>query len=283
MFKRILIITDFSDYSNFALKRAIQFAKAAKAELTCLHINNRTWMDNFNFNNEDIEITDKNYIKKAEVTFNETIKKLKTRFPVKFKVLTGHATEEIVNYIKKHSIDIVFMGAHGNYYINDYFFGTSAESIIQNIDIPVQVVKKKPTFTYKRILVTTDFSNQSKRAVEIAYKAYSKAHFELLHIADVWYGRVNDRPTNRKLNDTMSKELYKRLDNFLKSCEVEHDRFSVNFIGGYPAEDIANYACLNNSDLVVTGANSRSLLHYLLLGRVTNDLLRINPTDMLII
>jgi nucleotide-binding universal stress UspA family protein len=43
--KRILVATDFSDHSQFAVLRAVELAKATKAHLTILHIAKKGFLE----------------------------------------------------------------------------------------------------------------------------------------------------------------------------------------------------------------------------------------------
>lgn len=285
MFKRILIATDFSRHAHYALQRAVQFAQTWHAEVTCLHVINQGWINNLNlFADDEDQATLDNQTREAENTHAQKMQELSLQYPVNFVVQTGRAPDQIIHYIEEHAIDMVFMGAHGTYYLNDFILGTNSQSVVKQVKIPIQLVKKEPDFPYQRILVTTDFSDNSKKAIETAYTSYPGAEFTLLHIADVWYGKKpSDTKHHQNLHDDMSRELQEKLAQFMASCAVDPARFSIKFAGGYPANDIAQYASEWNTQLVVAGAGGHSLLHYMLLGRVTSRLLRINPTDMLIV
>lgn len=281
MFKQILVTTDFSRHSTYALQRAIQFAEASQAELTCIHVVN----DHFSlFKNEELSVLSQNQIKEAEVTFSQSLKDIDAKYPVSFRVLKGRTPDKIIQFVENNGIELIFMGAHGTYYLNDYLLGTNAQSVIKQVKTPVQLIKKEPVFPYKRILIPTDFSDSSKNAVETAYKTYPEAEFIVLHIADVWYGKKTESSKyHQELHTEMNHELQSRLERFLQSCEVDHRNFSVKFDGGYPANDIARYASLLDVQLVVAGTRGHSILHDIIVGRVTSRLLRINPTDMLIV
>ncbi|MCC5791152.1 MAG: universal stress protein [Legionellaceae bacterium] len=281
-FKRILVTTDFSKHANYALKRAIEFAEQTQAELSCLHVVNQNWFHPFSLGHHN----DKDAAREeAESAHAAALEKIAAQpYPVHFTVLTGRIPDKISQYVSEHQIDMVFMGAHGSYYLNDYILGTNAQSVIKHSKIPVQLIKKEPTFAYQRILVTTDFSDASKKAVETAYQLYPHAKFLILHIADVWYGKyLDDSAYSRQLDDEMGQSLENKLQLFLKSCQVDQRRFSLKFIGGYPANDIVKYAAIWNAQLVVAGTRGHSLLHYIFVGRVTERLLRTNDSDMLIV
>lgn len=279
--KRILITTDFSDHANYALKRAIQIAERFQAELTCVHVINQNWIHSFkseSAHNEDTAIHEANH------AFDRVLKNTATSYPIKFITLAGRAPDQINQYISDNNIQLVLMGAHGAYYLNDYVLGTNSESVIKNAKIPVQLIKNEPNYCYQRILISTDFSDASKKAAETAFQLYPDAEFLLLHIADVWYGKYLDSINQQQqFDDEMSQGLQKKLDQLLEECEVDATRFTTKFIGGYPANDIVKYASIWDAQLVVAGTRGHSLLHYILIGRTIDRLLRTSSTDMLVV
>ncbi|WP_058534367.1 universal stress protein [Legionella saoudiensis] len=269
MFKRILVTTDFSTHSFYAIQRAVQFAHSVQAELICVHVINQGWMDGGDAIEQD-------WVHKAEEAHEQELKQLIAPYPMQFKVLDGRVPDEIIKFIQEHSINMVFMGAHGTYYLNDFILGTNSEAVLKQSPIPMHLIRQSPTAReYARVLVCTDFSDASKKAIEVAYKAYPQAEFLLLHVADVWYEKM--------VKPHMHDSLQDKLNKFLASCAVDPSRFSVKFIGGYPANDIPQYAKDWGADLVVLGTRGHSALYYVLMGRVSDRLVRVNPTDMLIV
>lgn len=268
MFKRILVTTDFSTHSLYAIQRAVQFARSVQAELHCVHVINQGWMDGS-------EAVEQDWVHKAEEAHEQELKQLASPFPMQFTVLDGRVPDQIMGFIQNNAIDMVFMGAHGTYYLNDFILGTNSEAVLKQASIPVHLVRQPPGGIYTRILVCTDFSDSSKKAIEVAYKAYPQAEFLVLHVADVWYEKM--------VKPHMHDSLQEKLNKFLASCAVDPSRFSVKFIGGYPGNNIPQFATDWGAHLVVLGTRGHSALHYVLMGRVSDRLVRVNPTDMLIV
>lgn len=279
MFKRMLITTDFSVHANYALKRAIQFAQLHQAELTCLHIINQNWISDLNIFGEETEcIAIQKLTEKAEKAHAKALKKIASPYPIHFSIQTGRAPDKIIEYIQNNDIDFVFMGVHGTYYLHDLILGTNSQSVVKQIQVPIQLIKKNTQNNYQRILVTTDFSEASQKAMEMAYKAYPQAEFTLLHVADVWY-----KKTAVGINNKMNEALQNKLVKFLKKSDVDDSRFLIKFVGGYPADDIVQHALDWDAQIIVIGTKGHSFLHHILLGRVTDRLLRITPCDIMVV
>jgi nucleotide-binding universal stress UspA family protein len=54
-----------------------------------------------------------------------------------FKLLTGHAPEEIVRYLKESAADLVFIGAYGHSRIIEMVLGSTTEYVLRNSPCPV--------------------------------------------------------------------------------------------------------------------------------------------------
>ena len=55
-------------------------------------------------------------------------------------VVAGDASEEIINYIEEHHIDLVIMGTHGRKGMDKIIFGSVAERVVKTSPVPVMVV-----------------------------------------------------------------------------------------------------------------------------------------------
>jgi nucleotide-binding universal stress UspA family protein len=58
----------------------------------------------------------------------------------KTQVVAGDPSEEILNYITAHQIDLVVMGTHGRKGIDKVIFGSVAERVVKSSPVPVMVV-----------------------------------------------------------------------------------------------------------------------------------------------
>ena len=67
-----------------------------------------------------------------------------TYFPeqttAKSSVVSGYASEEILNYAKLEHIDLIIMGTHGRKGIEKIMFGSVADRVIKTSPVPVLIV-----------------------------------------------------------------------------------------------------------------------------------------------
>ncbi len=55
-------------------------------------------------------------------------------------VISGDATEKIIDYITSNEIDLVMMGTHGRKGLDKVIFGSVAERVVKTAPVPVMVV-----------------------------------------------------------------------------------------------------------------------------------------------
>ena len=84
---------------------------------------------------------EKELIDGAEKRLYEFVDQHFKEFPhTKTAVVAGDPSEEILNYIKEHEIDLVFMVTHGRKGMDKIIFGSVAERVVKLAPVPVMVV-----------------------------------------------------------------------------------------------------------------------------------------------
>ncbi|KTD29897.1 universal stress protein family [Legionella israelensis] len=219
--------------------------------------------------------------KNTEEKLQKLVKPFSSKVSMKISVLLGRIADEIIRFTQDNQGDLIIAGAHGQYHVSDYVLGTTSGDMVRQGNTPVLLIKKEPSFSYHKILIATDFSEASKRAVEFAFQCFPEARFQLLHIVDIYYRQflnVDNVGKNERNNPT--KDILEKLDDFLKYCKVNHDKFDKKIIGGYFADAIIMQSKNWGADLLVFGTQGRSKLHYLLMGSVAKRLLQLSHIDM---
>lgn len=281
----LLVASDFSKHADWALQRAIGLAKLNKAHIHFLHVLAPS-LSSITQSSE-AELQPNHFAEKKEIE-EKILKKLKGNNHKLFanaSVVLGRAADEIVRYADENHCELIIVGAHGSYYINDYVLGTTSGSIIRQSHVPVLLIKKEPDFAYDRILITTDLSEASKEIVQFTFKRFPNATFQLLHIVDIYYRQFfNPTEVNEEFVDTKhpkTKDILEKLDDFLRQCHVDKSKFEKKIIGGYYADAIVEQANRWKADLLAFGTQGKSRLHYLLMGSVAKRILHLSSGDML--
>ncbi len=281
--KKVIIATDFSKHAEYALKRAILLAKSHDIKLELIHVLKQPWPANFvQFSAKDQQMKLLKLEKNLEEKLQGLVKQFSFTHSVNTSVLLGRAADEVIRFMQDNQGDLIIAGAHGQYYTSDYVLGTTSGDIVRQGNTPVLLIKKEPSFSYNKILIATDFSEASKKAVEFAFQCFPEARFQLLHIVDIYYRQflnIDDVGKNERNNPT--KDIFKKLDEFLKGCKVKPEKFEKKIIGGYLADAIIMQSKNWAADLLVFGTQGRSKLHYFLMGSVAKRLLQLSNIDML--
>lgn len=277
----LLIASDFSKHADWALQRSIHLAKSNQASLYFLHVITPP-LDSI------AQSSDPNYFSVKKEIEEKILKKLTDNMPklsANASVVLGRVADEVVRYADDNHCELIIVGAHGRYFINEHILGTTSGSIIRQSCAPVLLIKKEPNFTYDRILIATDLSEASKEMVQATFNCFPNATFQLLHVVDIYYRQFfNLTDLDEEFVDSKhpkTKDILEKLDNFLSECHVDESKFEQKIIGGYYADAIIEQAHKWNADLLAFGTQSKSGLHYLLMGSVAKRILHLSTIDML--
>jgi len=146
--KKILVPIDFSPYSLLALRKAVAMADgmSVKPEVIALHV-----YDMPNFSTYKIsrsperfkEMIHANRIEGAGSFIKSNIKDVDVEVKVDLVARTGPGTGQyVMEYAKKHSADLIVMGARGHSKVELLLLGSVTEKVLSsNENIPVLVVK----------------------------------------------------------------------------------------------------------------------------------------------
>ena len=137
----------------------------------------------------------------------------------------------------------------------------------------------------KRILVPIDFSDCSKKALQYAKPFAEQFHAEivLLHVSSVNYmvaegfGGI-DLPT---LRTDLMEDAEKQLGEIAGVLESNGASVTLNVREGRAASEIVEYAKEANVDLIVMSTHGYSNIKHVLLGSVTENVVRHAPCPTL--
>ena len=147
---KIVVPTDFSDYSDLSLKRALDLAEACDAKIFLVHVvadaPDIFKLDRFNTEGQ------KKIMKELEKQSKEFFEKQLAKFPqaqnmdIETQVLRGIPSKEILDLQKTINADMLVISTHGQTAIEEFLWGNTASKIIRYAKCSVLVVKK-PKYT----------------------------------------------------------------------------------------------------------------------------------------
>ena len=275
--KKLLMATDLSARSDRALQRALALAHQLGATLEVIHIVSDTVPESIA----------KQYEASALTTIEQLLASLPPAADVRpdIAIIRGHDHEEILRHTEETGAELIVLGIP-RYTAYELFRGTTAERIIRIGNLPVLLVKNPVAHDYKRVLVATDNSPPSRRALECAAAIAPGAEFHLLHAVHVpftgFLGPESQaqirQEQERKFKDALEKDIRTHAQKLGK----EGLRVTFHVEDGDILSVIRAQAARLKPDLLAIGSHGRSSLRQALIGTVAENLLSDPPVDVLV-
>lgn len=163
--KRILIPTDFSQFSIEALKVAAKIAREHNSEIILLHMlelphqgsdavgGGKSIPELMLYKNKALsnleELMDADYLKGLNISEAVEFKKVH---------------EGVIDATEKNNVDLIVMGSHGISGFDEVLVGSNAEKVVRYSKVPVLVIKKDAgEFKSKNFVFASDFSEETKK------------------------------------------------------------------------------------------------------------------------
>jgi nucleotide-binding universal stress UspA family protein len=192
---------------------------------------------------------------------------------------------EIIRQGREEAADLILVGAHGADFIKDLLLGTTAEKIVRKGDRSVLVVKQAAQRPYRRVLVAVDFSDNSRRALELALRLAPQAEFHALHVYAGFEGMLRGAGVTDagivRYQRQVAKEARQQMEAFLRSIDRRRKPIRREVWNGRAGREITTIARRLRADLVAVGTAGRTGIPYILLGSVAEHVMREAPCDVL--
>jgi nucleotide-binding universal stress UspA family protein len=290
--RRVLFPTDFSEGSKRAFPQAAFLADWHDAELHILNVTGRHRYD-YKENKANFPIsldTLAEWRRRSSGSGAGPSKDdLEGRPIVQHQVESAAPAERIIEYTDEKEIDLVVMGTHGRRGVDRMLFGSVTEEVVRKADCPTLTVRADadtgPEQAVRRILVPIDFSDASEGALDHAKEialTYG-AELNLLHVVEQpfypsAYGMDPISFPTQEVVDRVEKQLGE-----MARTEIGYEHVMVDATVGDPASTILDYVDENEIDLVVLATHGRTGLDRMLLGSVTERVLRRSPSPVFVV
>ena len=120
-YRHILVASDFSRYSDAALKKATELAAPFEARVSLIHAAEVLTSEIYPtlgelavpviVDNPDLE---KKHLKQIKKQLSKQLKRMGlSKDNISIKALSGHPVDSIIDYARKHNVDLIVMGSHG--------------------------------------------------------------------------------------------------------------------------------------------------------------------------
>lgn len=294
--KSILVAMDFSPDSDAAFEQAIWLARQSGARIVLAHTRHdlRNAMHGSSYQARLDLLYGKGDLFQEELR-RESDKKLReliTRtaaqgLEIQFETLLGEPFVQLTHAVQSQGHDIVLAGTRGLAAWKQFFVGSTAKKLIRSCPADIWIVRPEHAEPPKVILATTDFSDVSLKAAAKAIwlAQHANAEFHLLHVID-----ATDVPQDKTslilrggpLEQEITSDAKKRLDNLLETLGAPSSRSHVHLSWGAPWEEVGRTAKSVGADLISLGTIGRSGISGMLLGNTAERVLDTNDCSILI-
>ena len=195
----------------------------------------------------------------------------------------GKPPEVIADTASQLGSDLIIVGAARHNNISDFFLGTAVDLILHHAAAPVLIVKERPRAKYRRILVATDFSDFSARALATALAFFPDATIDLVHNYHVAYEAWLKSDT---VAAEMRSDAETELQDFMAGLdlpEIDARRVTPRLVEGNLHQSIFAMLDTGDYDLLVLGTHGRSGLVMATIGSRASEMLGWSPVDVLMV
>jgi nucleotide-binding universal stress UspA family protein len=279
--KRILVATDFSTRSDRALWRATLIARKVGASLTLAHV-------------VDIDRDERLIVSEsaaAEALLQETAATIGDSDGIETDpmIKIGDVHSGILAAAEDSGADLIVLGPHRERY-RDAFVGTTVERVVRRTSIPLLVAVQPPSAPHERTLLALDFDEASKAAgrAALAMGIFEHTDVIVMHAFDAPAKGMMRRSlgSSDMIDDYVDGErgaARDRLELLVGELGLPPAKRRVAAIIGTPARTILETAIAEKSHLIVMGTNQRKGFERLLIGSVTEEVIRDAHRDILIV
>ena len=206
------------------------------------------------------------------------------------RVTEGDARDEILRVADEWDADLVVVGARGLGRIRGFFLGTVSQAVARDYAGPVLVVKGGAS-PVRSALIGVDGSDDALEAVRFLIGLPLPDYFQvrLIGVAEKMpFPRTAPRMIHAELEEaagTAQEQRTAALEHALSEAEALLPRGAAgrSLATGNPAEEIVRLAKPGSVDLIVVGARGLGVVKRLLLGSVSDAVLRAAPCSVLIV
>lgn len=143
--KNILVPTDFSEPAGIALNYAKDFARLNNATLHIVHvIEIIVYPIGWTYPAVDATVGNRFHLENSEKELQNIARSLEhENFTVRTQTLEGgDPSNEIVEYAKRHHVDLICIATHGRTGLGRLFLGSTTERVLRRAQCPVLTVHR---------------------------------------------------------------------------------------------------------------------------------------------
>jgi nucleotide-binding universal stress UspA family protein len=276
----ILLATDLETHSDRALDRAALLARQWQAKLHVVHVLRPGTPVNWWVSGHDGSFPDHGEAERLERQIRRDLYDAPDDLVIH--IAEGEPADRILEAAEREGCGLIVVGTRGPVFA-DLVGQSTTVQLLRRSRWPVLVVKARPHGAYRKVLVGTDFTPESRHGLETAVAWFADAGFTLMHVLDI--------PHRSLLLDADRGQAFTRLeretmqsfadDAHLPERTRHHLRTYIEH--GPPEIMLRRRAIADDADLTVIGALRRGLAFHILIGGNATRIVEAAPGDVLVV
>jgi len=282
-FSRIMAATDFSDPSLEAVRRSVALLKAGRAESGCiLHVTETGTLESLRqLLGRSPDLSDA-LEQRLEALATDIADEIGVTLDTQ--LLPGPIARSLAEAMTAE--DLIVLGSQGSHRARDLLLGTTAQRLVYHSPGAALVARRPASRAWRRVLVATDFSEPSRRALERAVQLAPEAEIELVH---VYASRFEPSMHYAGVDETLIQEYRQRarleaerdMRAFLEGSGASAVNTRLEF--GHAPHRLRDMVSEDGIDLLVVGKQGQSMTRDIMLGSVSMSLLQRSDCDVLVV
>ena len=195
-------------------------------------------------------------------------------------VRQGHVGESILAVADASGCSLLITGVAHDAFFGRHLAGSTVDWLVRHGGLPLLVVRNRAHAGYARVVIASDLSPASERAVHVAQALFPDARAELFTAFEVPYLGLRDLDRDGGIDAARQATLHaaRRF-----AADAGHGGLPVACAHGEAAQTLAEHAHAVEADLVVAACEGRGPLFHLLIGSRARAILDASPCDTLLV
>jgi nucleotide-binding universal stress UspA family protein len=138
MYKTILVPVENRETDQTILKHIRPLARLANSKLMLIHVADGWVARNY----ENFKLRESEEIKEDRAYLASLERELQAEgFDVTSVLAMGEPAEEIIKLARSQPVELIAMSTHGHRFISDLLYGSTADKVRHQVDVPVLLLK----------------------------------------------------------------------------------------------------------------------------------------------
>ncbi len=277
----LLLASDLSSRCDRATDRAAQLAQAWRAKLLVVHAIDPAYAVRYAQMTQELPSWRHPEDYRTVAARRLSMDLASDKIDAEVYVTEGIPHEVVLEAARRENSDLVITGLGRDESLARTQFGSTLDKLLQELPVPLMIVRRRIRGPYRHVVIATDFSPASQPALETAIRWFGDAQLTLFHAYE-GAGLRGDALANDAWNTIANDQC----DSFLAGMALEPSvlqRLHRVIDRGHPEVLLCDYVRHKEIDLVVLGTHGRSGFLKTMIGSTAENLLHLLECDTMVV